>query len=169
MREFSGSHRSATTLVGPCTSPNSPHKRHPEQSTCLRQVEEGMNEVRQAVITSITPNGSATLPFVIPSEAEGSAVHSAFATKVRGKNKFVIPTGAKRSGATVCSLHQHPTRRKTTQNNLAPMGLRPWATSGRPSGRLVSNQTLLLVAYDEMKDQFAAYPQCAGNLEIIRG
>ncbi len=27
-------------------------------------------------------------------EAEGSAVHSAFATKVRGKNKFVIPTGA---------------------------------------------------------------------------
>jgi hypothetical protein len=27
-------------------------------------------------------------------EAEGSAVHSAFATKVRGKNEFVIPTGA---------------------------------------------------------------------------
>jgi len=27
----------------------------------------------------------------IRSEAEGSAVHSAFATKVRGKNKFVIP------------------------------------------------------------------------------
>jgi len=26
--------------------------------------------------------------------AEGSAVHSAFATKVRGKNKFVIPTRA---------------------------------------------------------------------------
>jgi hypothetical protein len=33
-----------------------------------------MNEVREAVITTITPNGNATLPFVIPSAAEGSAV-----------------------------------------------------------------------------------------------
>ena len=62
--------------------------------TCLRQVGKGMNEVREAAVTSITQNGSAALPFVIPSEAEGSAVHSAFATKMRGKNKFVIPTGA---------------------------------------------------------------------------
>jgi len=46
-----------------------------------------MNEVREAVITTITPNGSATLPFVIPSEAEGSAVQSF------GCNEFVIPTG----------------------------------------------------------------------------
>ena len=30
------------------------------------------------------PNESATLPFVIPSEAEGSAVHSVFATKLHG-------------------------------------------------------------------------------------
>ena len=34
------------------------------------------------------PNESATLPFVIPSEAEGSAVHSTFATKVHGKNEL---------------------------------------------------------------------------------
>ena len=34
--------------------------------TCLRQVEKGMNEVREAIITAITPNGSAALPFVIP-------------------------------------------------------------------------------------------------------
>jgi hypothetical protein len=33
-----------------------------------------MNNVREVVITAITPNGSVTLPFVIPSEAEGSAV-----------------------------------------------------------------------------------------------
>jgi hypothetical protein len=36
--------------------------------TCLRQVESGMNNVCEAVITAVTPNGSATLPFVIPSE-----------------------------------------------------------------------------------------------------
>jgi hypothetical protein len=53
-----------------------------------------MNNAVGFLVTSITSNGSATLPFVIPSEAEGSAVHSAFATKVSGKNKFVIPTGA---------------------------------------------------------------------------
>jgi hypothetical protein len=33
-----------------------------------------MNNVCEVAITTITPNGSATLPFVIPSEAEGSAV-----------------------------------------------------------------------------------------------
>jgi hypothetical protein len=44
-----------------------------------------MNNACEVVITAITPNGSATLPFVIPSEAEGSAVHSAFATKMHGK------------------------------------------------------------------------------------
>ena len=60
--------------------PNSPQKHHPlpfvisSTSTCLRQVEGEMNEGCEAVITTITPNGSATLPFVIPSEAEGSAV-----------------------------------------------------------------------------------------------
>jgi hypothetical protein len=35
-----------------------------------------MNDVCEAVTTTITPNGSATLPFVIPSVAEGSAVLS---------------------------------------------------------------------------------------------
>jgi hypothetical protein len=56
--------------------------------SCLRQVGKDMNEVREAIITAITPNGSATLPFVIPSEAEGSAVQSFVC------NEFVIPTGA---------------------------------------------------------------------------
>jgi hypothetical protein len=56
--------------------------------TCLRQVERGINELSEAVITTITPNASAPLPFVIPSGAEGSAVHSAFATKVHGKNEL---------------------------------------------------------------------------------
>jgi hypothetical protein len=35
--------------------------------TCLRQVGKDMNEVREAIISAITPNGSATFPFVIPS------------------------------------------------------------------------------------------------------
>jgi hypothetical protein len=47
-----------------------------------------MNKVRELVITTITPNGSATLPFVIPSEAEGSAV------QYFGPNEFVIPIEA---------------------------------------------------------------------------
>jgi hypothetical protein len=47
-----------------------------------------MNNACEVVITTITPNGSAALPFVIPSVAEGSAVHSAFATKMRRKNKL---------------------------------------------------------------------------------
>jgi hypothetical protein len=47
-----------------------------------------MNNVCEVVVTAITPNGSATLPFVIPSAAEGSAVHSAFATKVRVKTNL---------------------------------------------------------------------------------
>jgi hypothetical protein len=47
---------------------------HPEQQTCLRQVEGEMNELCEAVTTTITPNGRVTLPFVIPSAAEGSAV-----------------------------------------------------------------------------------------------
>jgi hypothetical protein len=38
------------------------------------RVEEGMNNVYEVVITFITPNGCAALPFVIPSVAEGSAV-----------------------------------------------------------------------------------------------
>ena len=54
----------------------------------------GVNNACEVVVTTSTPNGSAALPFVIPSEAEGSAVHSASATKVAGKNKFVIPIGA---------------------------------------------------------------------------
>jgi hypothetical protein len=56
--------------------------------TCLRQVGRDMNEVREAIITAITPNGSATLPFVIPSVAEGSAVQSF------GCNEFVMSTGS---------------------------------------------------------------------------
>jgi len=47
---------------------------HREQLTYPRQVERAMNKVCEVVITTITPNGSAALPFVIPSEAEGSAV-----------------------------------------------------------------------------------------------
>jgi len=85
-----------------------------------------MNGVREAVITTMTPNGSATLPFVIPSVAEGSAVQSFRC------NEFVIPTGeimglrpttiiitvategnifdrAQRSGS-CCLLDRHPTR-----------------------------------------------------------
>jgi len=33
-----------------------------------------MNDICEVVVTAITPNGSAALPFVIPSVAEGSAV-----------------------------------------------------------------------------------------------
>jgi len=47
-----------------------------------------MNGVYEVVVTTITPNGGATLPFVIPSAVEGSAVQSF------GCNEFVIPTGA---------------------------------------------------------------------------
>ena len=52
-----------------------------------------MNSIRRHVASTTALDRSAAVPFVIPSEAEGSAVHSAFATKVRSKNKFVIPTG----------------------------------------------------------------------------
>jgi hypothetical protein len=38
------------------------------------QVVSGMNNVCEAVVTTITANESANLPFVLPSEAEGSAV-----------------------------------------------------------------------------------------------
>jgi len=41
-----------------------------------------MNNVCEAVITAITPKGSATLPFVVPSVAEGSAV---VATGIKGE------------------------------------------------------------------------------------
>jgi hypothetical protein len=34
--------------------------------TCLRQVSSGMNNVCAVVVTTIPPNGSVTLPFVIP-------------------------------------------------------------------------------------------------------
>src|SRR5271163_125854 len=44
-------------------------------ANCLRQVMVAMNELRgQLFIATIKPNGSAALPFVIPSAAEGSAV-----------------------------------------------------------------------------------------------
>jgi hypothetical protein len=45
-------------------------------------------------------NGSATLPFVIPTGAEGSAVPSIPITMLNGSATlpFVIPTGAERSG-----------------------------------------------------------------------
>jgi hypothetical protein len=56
--------------------------------TCLRQVSPGMNNVSELVITAITPNGSAPLPFVIPSEAEGSAVPLP-SIKCLGGNRFV--------------------------------------------------------------------------------
>ncbi len=52
--------------------------------TCLRQGT-GMNNVSELVITTITPNGSATLPFVIPSEAEGSAVSASQYQMLTGK------------------------------------------------------------------------------------
>jgi hypothetical protein len=47
-----------------------------------------MNNICVVVIATIAPNGSAPVPFVIPSAAEGSAV------QFFGCNKFVIPTGA---------------------------------------------------------------------------
>jgi hypothetical protein len=72
--------------------------------TRRRQVSSGMNNVHEVVTIAITPNGSAALPFVIPSVAEGSAVQSF------GPNEFVIPTGAKRSGGTCGSLDEHPIR-----------------------------------------------------------
>jgi hypothetical protein len=53
--------------------------------TCLRQVSPGMNNAFELVITAITPNGSAYLPFVIPSEAEGSAVSLSRHQKFTGK------------------------------------------------------------------------------------
>jgi hypothetical protein len=43
-------------------------------SSFLPQVEGEMNNLCEVLTTTITPNGSASLPFVIPSEAEGSAV-----------------------------------------------------------------------------------------------
>ena len=54
-------------------SPKLAENCHPEQLTCLRQVEGGMNNICVLVITTITPNGDVPLPFVIPSAAEGSA------------------------------------------------------------------------------------------------
>ena len=67
--------------------------------------------VCEVVITTITPNGSATLPFVIPSAAdlsrravEGSAVLPTGRRPIlRAPTSLVIPTGAQRSGGTCCS------------------------------------------------------------------
>ena len=53
------------------------------------QVKGGMNNVREVVITTITPNGSAALPFVIPSvpplrfDRERSASPHLFSSHVR--------------------------------------------------------------------------------------
>jgi hypothetical protein len=44
-----------------------------------------MNNVSELVITAITPSGSATLAFVIPSEAEGSAVSASLYQMLMGK------------------------------------------------------------------------------------
>jgi hypothetical protein len=46
----------------------------PSSSTRLRQVARGMNSIHRDVITTTTSNESASLAFVIPSAAEGSAV-----------------------------------------------------------------------------------------------
>jgi hypothetical protein len=59
-----------------------------------------MNQACEAVITTITPNDCATVSFVIPSAAEGSAVRSF------RPNEFVIPTGARSGeGPAVVSLY----------------------------------------------------------------
>ena len=50
-------------------SPEAPFV-HQEQLDLPATSFTGMNNVSELVITTITPNGSATLPFVIPSEAE---------------------------------------------------------------------------------------------------
>src|ERR1700722_12498353 len=53
-------------------------------------------------------NGSSLLPFVIPSEAEGSAVRPSdlpnLPSKPQPPNRSVIPTEAQRSGGTCCSV-----------------------------------------------------------------
>jgi hypothetical protein len=72
-----------------------------------------MNHVPAVVISTIAPNGSAALPFVIPSEAEGSAVRSF------GPNEFVIPTGAN-PGIRVSAVEEPPVRSASTQ--LQPEG-----------------------------------------------
>jgi hypothetical protein len=73
--------------------------------SCLRQLGKGLKEVREAVIIATTPNGSAALPFVIPSGAEGSAVVLACG-EFECNKRIVIPIGA-----TVPSTHIHLDRR----------------------------------------------------------
>jgi hypothetical protein len=58
--------------------------------TCLRQVERAMNKVCEVVITTITPNGSAALPFVIPSAAEESAVSASQYQMLTGETVLFI-------------------------------------------------------------------------------
>ena len=53
-----------------------PQKRHPKQPDLPAASCERNERGSGAVITAITPKGSAALPFVIPSEAEGTAVQS---------------------------------------------------------------------------------------------
>jgi hypothetical protein len=52
----------------PCVPKGMTIRTIPSTSTCLRQVEGEMNNSEVVVISTITPKGSATLPFVIPSK-----------------------------------------------------------------------------------------------------
>jgi hypothetical protein len=77
-----------------------------------------MNNVSELVITAITPNGSASLPFVIPSEAEGSAVSASQYQMLTGKpfcSSDFLPRGTRersvcafpqRKAHEVCRSHQ---------------------------------------------------------------
>jgi hypothetical protein len=58
---------------------------HPEQVTCLRQVERRMNNIHGMVASTTTFKQSATLPFVIKSEAEESAVSPSLASMLTGE------------------------------------------------------------------------------------
>ena len=66
-----------------------------------------MHEVCEAVITATAPNGSTVLPFIIPREAEASAVQSF------GCGPFVILTGA----CAFSSFDAHPLDRKIRDGN----------------------------------------------------
>ena len=75
--------------------------------TCLRQVESGMNNVCEVVITTITPNGSATLPFVIPSQAEDLLFNLSDPTNLPSRKVVGMSAKTTESGGSPCCSFCH--------------------------------------------------------------
>jgi hypothetical protein len=63
-------------------------------STYLRQCSKEMNRHPQAVVATTTSNESTTLPFVIPSEAEESAVSASQYQMLTGETVLFIPSSS---------------------------------------------------------------------------